>query len=171
MLLRLAVVFGSLSIFSFGGGGATVPQMHADVVDQLHWIDSAQFARFIALATLAPGPLLNVGPLIGYTVAGLPGAAVATAALFVPAACIVYVVGRAWQRLAGHPWREGFARGLAPVALGLFWAGVVTIAHGGIDGWVTLGIALLVGAAALYTKLNQALLILAGAAVAVAAFR
>jgi len=145
--------------------------MHADVVEHLHWIDAEQFSRFVALAMLAPGPLLNIGALIGFAVAGLPGAAVAIAALYLPAALIVFAVGRMWQRFAGHPWRERFARGLAPVVLGLFWAGVFAIARGGVSEPITLGIALTVGILAMATKLNQALLVVGAAAVAVVGLR
>jgi len=143
--------------------------MHADVVEHLHWIDSEQFSRFVALAMLAPGPLLNMGALIGFSVAGLPGAAVATAALFLPAAVVVF--GRMWQRFAGHPWREAFARGLGPVVLGLFWAGVLAIGQGGVQGPVALGIAVVVGILAIATKINQALLVLGAAAAAMVTLR
>jgi chromate transporter len=160
-----------LSVVSFGGGAAIVPQMHADVVERMHWIDSAQFSHFVALATLAPGPLLNIAALIGYTVAGIPGAIVASAALYAPAACIMYVIGRLWQRFAGHPWRERLALGLGPVVLGLFWAGVVAVGKGAIDGSATLGIAVAVTALALFTKVNQALLVAGAGAVALVVFR
>jgi chromate transporter len=145
--------------------------MHSDVVERLHWIDAEQFSRFVALATLAPGPLLNIGALIGYTVAGLPGAAVASAALYLPAAAIVFVAGRMWQRFAGHPWRERFALGLGPVVVGLFWAGVFAIARGGVTEPVTLGIAVVVGLLAVWTRINQALMVLGAAVVAVIALR
>ena len=145
--------------------------MHTDVVERLHWIDAEQFSRFVAIATLAPGPLLNIGALIGFAVAGLPGAAVASAALYLPAAAIVYVVGRVWQRLAGHPWRERFAAGLGPVVVGLFWAGVAAIARGGVTEPVTLGIAIVVGVLAVWTRINQALMVLGAAVVAVVALR
>ena len=137
----------------------------------MHWIDSAQFSRFVALATLAPGPLLNIAALIGFTVAGIPGAIVASAALYLPAACIMYGIGRAWQRFAGHPWRERFALGLGPVVLGLFWAGVVAVGKGAIDGPITLAIAFAVLALAMLTKVNQALLVVGAGAVALVAFR
>jgi chromate transporter len=171
ILARLALTFGLLSVFSFGGGGAIVPQMHADVVERLHWIDAEQFSRFVGLAMLAPGPLLNMVVLIGYAVAGIPGAIVASAALFWPAALIVFFVGRAWHGLAGHPWRETFARGLAPVVLGLFWAGIFAIGNGGITDPITIAIALAVGAAALFTNVNQALLVVGAGIVAVVALR
>ena len=168
---RLALTFGLLSVFSFGGGGAIVPQMHADVVERLHWIDAAQFSRFVGLAMLAPGPLLNIAVLIGYAVAGIPGAIVASAALFWPAALIVFFVGRAWHGLAGHPWREAFARGLGPVVLGLFLAVVFAIGNGGVNDLVTISIAVAVGALALFTKVNQALRVLRAGIVAVVALR
>jgi chromate transporter len=169
--LRLATVFGLLSIFSFGGGGATVPQMHADVIDQQHWIDAEQFSRFVALATLAPGPLLNIVALIGYTVAGVPGAVVASIAMYAPAAFIVFAIGRVWYRYTGHPWRDAFARGLGPVTLGLFWVGVFAVGRGGIKDAPTIGIAVVVAVLAIWTRINQSLLILTSAGVAAVLLR
>ena len=83
----------------------------------------------------------------------------------------MYGIGRAWQRFAGHPWRERFALGLGPVVLGLFWAGVVAVGKGAIDGPITLAIALAVLALAMLTKVNQALLVVGAGAVALVAFR
>jgi chromate transporter len=160
-LWRLASVMAVLSLFSFGGANAILPQMHSDVVDHQHWISSEQFARFWALGGLVPGPTLTVGSLIGYAVAGLAGAAVATIALFVPAALIVYALGSAWDRLRENPWRNRVAAAIAPVVLGLVWSGCVPLVHGAIDGLPTVIIAVIVGALLLVTKINRAAIVFA----------
>jgi chromate transporter len=149
-----------LSVFSFGGANAILPQMHADVVDHQHWLSSEQFARFWALGTLVPGPTLTVGSLIGYAVAGLAGAVVATIALFVPAAAIVYALGSAWDRLRENPWRNRVATAIGPVVLGLVWAGCVPLARGAIDGLPTTLVAVVVGILLLATKINRAAIVL-----------
>lgn len=159
-LWRLAGLFTVLSLLGFGGGGAIIPQMHNDVVNHYHWITSADFARFYALGRLAPGPTTTMAALVGYRVAGFSGAAVAAVAVFVPAAIVVYVLGRVWERMQTHPWREPFARGIAPVVLGLIWASVWTIGRGAVDGWVTVVIALVAVVLMLKTELNQSLMIL-----------
>jgi chromate transporter len=158
-LVRLASIMAFLSVFSFGGANAILPQMHADVVDHQHWLSSEQFARFWALGGLVPGPTLTVGPLIGYAVAGLAGAAVATIALFAPAGLIVYALGNAWDRLRENPWRTRIAAAIAPVVLGLVWAGCVPLARGAIDGLPTILIAVIVGALLLATKINRAAIV------------
>lgn len=148
-----------LSVFSFGGANAILPQMHADVVDHQHWVSSEQFARFWALGGLVPGPTLTVGSLIGYAVAGLAGAAVATIALFVPAGLIVYALGSAWDRLREHPWRNRVAAAIAPVVLGLIWSGCVPLVHGAINDLPTILIAVIAGTLLLATKINRAAIV------------
>jgi chromate transporter len=157
---RLALVFTILSLLGFGGGSAIIPQMHADAVERFHWITSADFSRFFALARLAPGPTTTMAALIGYVVAGFTGACVATVAVFVPAGALVYAVDHVWGRMQGHPWRDRLARAIKPVVLGLIWAGVVTLAQGALDGPVTIALALVATVVLLRTEWNQALLVL-----------
>ncbi len=165
MLWQLTLVFSILSVFSFGGGNATVPQMYADTVVRHHWITPAEFARFYALGKLAPGPTMTMGTLIGLAVAGIPGAIVATAALLIPAGAIVFILGRLWHRFREAPWRERLARAIGPVVLGLIWAAGVAIARGAVDDAATVAIAIVAGVVMLGTRLNQAVLMLAAGAV------
>jgi chromate transporter len=168
---RLALVFTILSLLGFGGGNAIIPQMHADVVDSFHWITSAEFTRFFGLAKLAPGPTTTMAALVGYAVAGIAGATVATIAVFVPAGMLVFGVGHVWGRLKGNPWRERFATAIKPVVLGLIWAGAVTLAHGAIDSPVTIAIAVVAVGIMLATNLNQALLVFCAGVVGAVALR
>jgi chromate transporter len=154
-----------LSVLSFGGANAVLPQLHADVVDQQHWITSAELARYWALGQLVPGPTLSVGALIGYAVAGLAGAAVASVALYVPAAVIAYALGSAWERYHANPWRDRLAAGFAPVVLGLIWAGCATLFRGAVDGIPTAVIALAAGALIIGTRVHRVAIILAAGAV------
>ena len=161
MLLRLASVMAVLSVLSFGGANAVLPQMHADVVDQQHWITSSEFARFWALGQMVPGPTLSIGALIGFAVAGLAGAVVASFALYVPAGAIAYALGSMWDRYHEHPWRDPLAAGFAPVVLGLIWAGCATLLRGAIDGVPTAAIALAAGALIASTRIHRLAIIFA----------
>jgi chromate transporter len=165
VLLRLASVMGLISVLSFGGANAVLPQLHSDVVDKQHWLTSPEFARFWALGQMVPGPTLTIGALIGYAVAGLVGAAVASFALFVPAGVIAYALGSAWERFHEHPWRDRLAAGFAPVVLGLIWAGCATLLRGGVDGIPTAVIALAAGALIVRTRVNRVAIILAAGVV------
>ncbi len=168
---RLALVFTILSLLGFGGGNAIIPQMHSDVVDSYHWITSAEFTRFFGLAKLAPGPTTTMAALVGFAAAGFVGAIVATIAVFVPAGVLCYAVGHVWEKLRGNPWRESFAQAIKPVVLGLIWAGVVTLARGALDGWVTIVFALVATVLMLRTSLNQALMVLIAGAIGAFALR
>jgi chromate transporter len=171
ILTRLAVIFTILSLLGFGGGSAIIPQMHADVVERFHWITSAEFSRFYALGRLAPGPTTTMAALVGYRVAGLAGAGVAALAVFVPAGIVVFALGRLWDRMHSHPWRDPVARGIAPVVLGLIWASVWTIGRGAIDGWVTVAIAVAAAVLMLRTTWNQSLMILVAGVLGAIIFR
>ena len=164
-LWQLGAVFGLLSLLSFGGGNAIVPQMYADTVDHQRWITAAEFARYFALARLAPGPTMNMSALIGYRVAGFAGAALAAIALFVPAGLIVYGLGRLWRKLHGNAWRDRVAAGFAPVVAGLIWAAIPPMARGAISAPSTIAIAIVAAVLMLTTRVNQALVVL-GAGVA-----
>jgi chromate transporter len=161
---RLALVFGVLSLLGFGGGSAIIPQMHADVVDTYHWISSADFARFYGLGKLAPGATTTMAALVGLAVAGVLGALVATAAVYVPAALVVVGAGHLWGTFRGNPWRERIARAIKPVVLGLVWAGVATLARGAADAPVTIGLAVVATVVMLRTNWNQSLMVLAAGA-------
>jgi chromate transporter len=101
----------------------------------------------------------------------LAGAAVAALAFFVPTGLITFFVGRIWTRLANWPWRDSIQNGLAPVAIGLAVAGLVTFARGSITGWVTTLIGIVAFFVTTQTKVNPALIIVAGAVVGIVALR
>ena len=162
-LLQLFGVFASLSLLGFGGGNAIVPQMHNDVVERFHWLTSQQFTQFYAVGRRAPGPTTMICAMIGFVVAGLLGAIVATVAMYVPGAILVGVAGKVWRKMGESPVRTAIAAGLTPVTVGLMWSGAVTIGRGAIDSYWALGIAALACAGMLGTRIKVPFLILFGA--------
>lgn len=169
MLLRLAGVFTVLSLLGFGGGRAIIPQMYHDAVVQQHWVSAPQFARFFAISKLAPGPTTLTGALIGFTVAGLVGSLVATVALYAPSSLLCYGMGMVWARFERHPWRDAFAKAMAPIVVGLVWAGTAAVAEGALGIPLTYVIAAAVTAILLVTRVNPVVTIL-GAGLAGALF-
>jgi hypothetical protein len=59
--------------------------------------------------------------LIGWKVAGIAGAAVATAAFYLPPALLVYGVARLWGRWRGNPWHQAIERSLVPSSWRYLW--------------------------------------------------
>ena len=65
-----------------------------------------EFIDLFALSRAAPGPVSMLITLIGWKVAGLPGASVATAALFGPSSVLCYVLARIWNAYRGKAWHK-----------------------------------------------------------------
>jgi hypothetical protein len=101
--------------------------------------------------------------LIGYKVAGFGGVLAVLIAFFLPASVLTFGANRLWHRLSRWPWRESIRRGLAPVTVGLMFAGVISIGKTAIDAVGTLELAVIVTVILLTTRLNPALLILGSA--------
>jgi len=163
-LARLTVLFGSLSLVSFGGGNTVVPAMHREAVLGQHWLTDRQFADLFALAQAAPGPSSLFVSLIGYTAAGITGAMVATLAMLGPSCAVMYGACRGWERLRATRWRTAIERGLAPVTLGLVFASALTItraADHGVAGYLLTAMVVLV---LLRTSVSPLLVMAAAAA-------
>ncbi len=125
VLWSLVWQFGALSLLAFGGANAIIPEMHRQAVEVHHWMSDADFTALFAISQAAPGPNFMISTLVGWKVAGLPGALLATAAMCLPSCLLAYGVARVWDRFRDAPWRRAVAAGLAPVTVGLvaatFW--------------------------------------------------
>lgn len=127
LLLALAGIFAELSLVAFGGANAILPEMQRQVVDVHGWMSATDFTALFALAQTAPGPNLMIVTLIGWRVAALPGALVATLAQTLPAACLTGIVSTLWHRYRGSPWRLRIQAALVPIMVGLVAASAVLI--------------------------------------------
>ena len=77
-----------------------LPEVHRQVVDVHGWMTSERFTDLFAIAQAAPGPNFLVVTLIGFEVAGMPGALVATLAIIGPTSILAYCVARVWSASA-----------------------------------------------------------------------
>src|SRR5438093_11977361 len=114
VLFEIAWRFASLSLLAIGGINALLPEIHRVVVDVEGWMTSAEFAQMFALAQLAPGPNAMIVALIGWKVAGIAGALVATIAACGPSSLACYVAWQWADRLQQSTMRAVVQRALAP---------------------------------------------------------
>jgi chromate transporter len=126
-LLGLFLVFAPLSLMSFGGGQAIIADMQHQTVDVQHWLTDREFVDLFALSRAAPGPSTLISALIGWQVAGLLGAIVATLAIYIPSSLVVYAATRWWHASKESPWQRHLERGLMPIAVGLVFAGALAV--------------------------------------------
>ena len=154
MLGALAGQFTALSLLAFGGANAVIPEMHRVTVDGHHWMTDRDFTALFAISQAAPGPNVMIATLVGWKVAGLPGALLATVAMCLPSCLLAYGVAKIWDRYRDAPWRPLVSAGLAPVTIGLVTATFWLLAKG-VDTDVRLTIVTAATAAiAYFTRIN-----------------
>jgi chromate transporter len=164
ILLTLVSHFAGLSLIAFGGASAVVPEMQRLVVEQQHWMTAKEFTDLFAIAQAAPGPNMMIVTLVGWHVAGLAGAILATIAFCMPGAVLAYSMVHLWNRLRDSPWRNRIQGGLLPVTVGLVASTAWLLANSaaGKHG-VGIVIAIVCAIIAWRTKLNPLWLLAAGA--------
>jgi chromate transporter len=153
-IVELALYFGLLSIISVGGMPAVMPELQRYVVDVKGWLTPGEFLQAFAVGQAAPGPNILIASLIGWKVAGIPGAVVALAAICGPAAVIAFWVADLWERFKDTPWRKAIQRAISPVVVALILSSGFIIATPGSPDWRLWLIAGASAAAMLATKLN-----------------
>jgi chromate transporter len=126
-LWALFLVFAPLSLVSLGGGPSVFAEMQRQAVDVHHWLTDAEFVELFAISRAAPGPGSLICALVGWQAAGFAGALVAAIGLYGPSSLVLLAVGHWWRRRGDSPARRIIERGLAPVAVGLIFAGVLTL--------------------------------------------
>jgi chromate transporter len=161
-ILTLAATFGLMSLFAVGGANSAVPEMHRVAVDVHHWLTDKQFADVFAISQLSPGPNVLIVTLIGYAVAGLGGALVATVAMCLPTALLAYGVSRFLGRSSHARWPAIVQAALVPLSIGLMAASGLVLGLASDRTWVAALVT--VGAAVLasLTRLNPLWLLAAG---------
>lgn len=83
----------TLSAFTFGGGFVIIPLMRKKFVEQLHWIDEEEMMDLTAIAQSSPGAIaVNASILVGYRVAGVPGALVTVLGTVLPPLIILSII-------------------------------------------------------------------------------
>ena len=81
-MTSLFLVFLKIGAILFGGGYVLVALIRSNLVIRLGWISERQLLDAIAMGQVTPGPLSTTATFIGYLLAGIPGAVVATVAIF-----------------------------------------------------------------------------------------
>jgi chromate transporter len=161
-IFTLGWTFGLMSLFAVGGANAAIPEMHRIAVDVQHWMTDKQFADVFAISQMSPGPNVLIVTLIGYAVAGVAGALVATLAMCVPTAVLAYCVSRLLTRSSHSPWPAIIQAALVPLSIGLMAASGLILALASDRNWMAALVAAVSAMLAFATGLNPFWLLLAG---------
>jgi chromate transporter len=164
VLLALGLFFAKAGALVFGSGLAIVPFLRQGVVEQHHWLTPDQFLDAVAMGLITPGPVVITAGFVGYLVAGLPGAVVATVGIFTPIYLAVVIPGRWFLRHRDNRQVKAFVAGATAAAAGALAGAVVVLTRQAVTDWPTAAIA--VGTLALLWRFKvpePAVVVVAGA--------
>jgi chromate transporter len=153
-LITLAGYFAVMSLFAIGGANSAVPEMQRIAVEVERWMTDRQFTDIFAIAQVTPGPNVIIVTLIGYHVAGLAGALVATLAMCGPTCVFAFYIGHVWERFKDAPWRAAIQAGLLPISIGLIAASAFVVASVAVHNLAAVALTLATALVTYTTRLN-----------------
>lgn len=87
-----------LSACTFGGGFVIIPLMRKKFVEELGWIQEDEMMDLVAIAQSSPGAIaVNASILVGYHVAGIPGAMLTVLGTVLPPLIIISIISMFYQ--------------------------------------------------------------------------
>ncbi|TNJ64863.1 chromate transporter [Paenibacillus hemerocallicola] len=129
-LLSQAFANGWLSLFDsfyrsgalvFGGGHVVLPLLEREVVPA-GWVGKEDFLAGYGAAQAVPGPLFTFAAYLGAMAKGVPGAIVATIAVFLPAFLLIAGALPFWNSLRKSPRVQGALIGINAAVVGILLA-------------------------------------------------
>lgn len=104
-LLPLFLSFLKIGAFTFGGGAAMIPLIQKEAAERHKWISDEEIMEIVAIAESTPGPIaVNAATFTGYHAAGVPGAALATLGVVLPAFIVIAAVSSVLSIFGGNQW-------------------------------------------------------------------
>ena len=152
-----------ISACTFGGGFVIVPLLRKKFTEELHWIEDQEMLDLTAIAQSSPGPIaVNASILIGYRVAGIPGALLTILGTVLPPLMIISVISLFYRAFRENPYVSmamgGMLAGVTAVILDV----VCTLIGKLMEGKRLLPLVILIGAfiAAYFFNVNIVYIIL-----------
>jgi chromate transporter len=164
-LLQLFLLFLKIGSVLYGSGYVLLAFLRSDFVVRLGWLTDQQLIDAIAIGQVTPGPVFTTATFIGYVLAGLPGAVLATVGIFLPSFVFVAVSNPFIPRLRNSTWTGGLLDGVNVASLGLMAAVTWQLGRNALIDPLTMGLALISAVLLLRFKLNSTWLIVGGALV------
>jgi chromate transporter len=162
-LVTLFLSFLKIGSVVFGSGYVLLAFLRAEFVNRLHWLSEKQLIDAVAVGQFTPGPVFTTGTFIGYLVAGIPGALVATVGIFVPGFVLVALSGPLLPILRRSQLAAAILDGVVVGSLALMAVVAWQLGRAAIVDWRTFLIFLASAVAVLKFRVNSAWII-AGAA-------
>lgn len=131
----VAFTFLKIGLAFFGGGFVLIPLLRDRLVSQMHWLTPTEFLDGLAISSLTPGPIAVIATFVGFHRAGIPGALVATVALFTPGILLMLWISHEYGRFRDSQRLKRLMSGLNPATVGLILSAAVLLSKHAIRSW------------------------------------
>src|SRR5215212_7408238 len=164
----LFLTFLKIGAVLYGSGYVLLAFLRNDFVERLGWLTDQQLLDAVAIGQVTPGPVFTTATFVGYLVAGVPGAVLATVGIFLPAFFFVALLHPLVPRLRRNPWTAAMLDGVNVAATGLMAAVTLLLGREAIVDPLTAAITVIAALLLVRFRVNSAWLVLAGAVVGLA---
>jgi len=157
----LSLGLSKIGALAFGGGFTAIPLIQYEMVDRYQWLSTKEFLDGIALGQVTPGPILITATFVGYKVANLLGAFMATLGVFFPSFFILVLLIPYHDRLRGVEKVRMMEQGVLGSFIGML---ALVLFNFGKTSLVDIPRVLMAAAAflAIYKKIGLSYILLAG---------
>jgi chromate transporter len=125
--VQILLFFTKAGAFVFGSGLAIIPFLQQGVVQQFGWLNEHQFLDAVAVAMITPGPVVITVAFIGFIVAGLAGAIMASIGIFLPVYIFTILPAPWFKRHRDNPQLKAFVDGATAAATGAITGAVLVL--------------------------------------------
>ena len=175
---QLGLVFLKIGAVLYGSGYVLIAYLEGEFVANRGWLTNEQVFDAIAIGQFTPGPILSTATFIGYVMmsdagprAGLAGAAVASAGIFLPSFFFFAITGPIIPKLRQHRITGCFLDAVNAASLGLMAAVIAKLTLAvfleSVDPlslrWSSVGIFAIAAMAVLRWKVSAVWIVLTGA--------
>lgn len=163
-LWKLGLFFLKVGAILYGSGYVLIAFLHGDLVAGYGWLTDQQLLDAVAIGQFTPGPVLSTATFIGYVIAGIPGAVVATVGIFLPSFFFVSILNPLIPRLRSWSWTAAFLDSINVSALALMVAVTLELGVVVLTAWPAWTIAALAAVLTLRFRVNAVWIVLGAAA-------
>lgn len=161
-LLRLFAIFLKIGSVLYGSGYVLLAFLRNDLVIRTGWLTDQQLLDAVAVGQFTPGPVFTTATFIGYVVAGVPGALLATIGIFLPSFVFVALIHPLVGKARSSHWAGPLLDGVNVASLGLMAAVTLQLGRSAVIDPATVVLALVSAVLLVRYKVNSAWLVLMG---------
>jgi chromate transporter len=169
-LPTLFLTFLKIGSVLYGSGYVLLAFLRADFVVRFGWLTDHQLLDAIAIGQITPGPVFTTATFIGYILAGIPGALLATLGIFLPSFIFVAISNPLIPKIRSSIWAGALLDGVNVASLGLMAAVTWMLTRSSLTDIFTVLLAIVCFVLLFRFKVNSTWLIGAGALIGLLAW-